>query len=89
MINQGICFKCHQYKKLEEHHIFGGPNRKNSQKYKLTVNLCAGCHREDADSAHRSAETAQWFHEYGQRLAMRRYGWTKEEFREVFHANYI
>lgn len=89
MINQGMCFLCHEYKKLEEHHIFGGANRKNSQKYKLKVNLCAECHREGPKAAHKCAETAQKLHEYGQKLAMRRYGWTKDEFREIFHANYI
>jgi hypothetical protein len=31
----------------------------------------------------------QWLHEYGQKKAMRENGWSIEDFRKVFHANYL
>ena len=39
------CFICGRVTGLERHHILGGPNRKWSEKYKLTAILCADCHR--------------------------------------------
>lgn len=51
--------------------------------------MCAGCHREDPDAVHRSAETMKQMHEYGQRLAMERFGWTVAEFMERLGKNYL
>ena len=50
---------------MEKHHIFGAANRKKSEKYGLTVDLCHWCHNEPPDGAHFSAATAQALHEYG------------------------
>lgn len=43
------CFLCHQYCDTEKHHIFGGALRKKSEKYKLTVQLCPYCHRDNKE----------------------------------------
>ena len=86
---QGKCFICHRYGELEQHHIFGASNRKNSTRYKLTVYLCPYCHREGKDAVHKNKDTMQWLHEYGQKKAMRENGWSIEDFRKVFHANYL
>ncbi|MDD3416373.1 MAG: phosphoenolpyruvate carboxykinase [Lachnospiraceae bacterium] len=40
----GTCYLCGSHRNLEEHHIFGGPNRKISEKYGLKVRLCRDCH---------------------------------------------
>ena len=40
------CFLCTRMQDLEQHHIFGGPNRKWSEKYGLKVWLCQRCHRD-------------------------------------------
>ena len=85
----GKCFICHRYLPTEVHHIFGASNRKNSTRYKLCVDLCAECHRTGKNAVHKNAETMQWLHEYGQKKAMRENGWTIEDFRKVFHANYL
>ena len=75
---------------LDAHHIFGGANRKLSEKYALVVPLCHNrCHENGKDSVHRNAATAQALHEFGQRLCMERMGWSIEEFRAVFGKNYI
>lgn len=75
---------------LARHHIFGGPNRKKSEKYGLVVDLCNyKCHIYGAQAAHRNAETAQRLHEYGQRKAMEENGWTTEDFIREFGRNYL
>lgn len=75
---------------LERHHIFGGANRKLSEKYGLTVYLCGNkCHRNGDYAAHRNADTAKVLHQYGQAKAMREQGWTAEQFRDVFGKNYL
>lgn len=90
MMYHGKCFLCGKWGWLEEHHLFGGSNRKKSEKYGLKVGLCGiECHREGPKAAHRSAETAQKLHEYGQRKFMREQGATVDEFRALFGKNYI
>lgn len=75
---------------LEEHHIFGGSNRKKSEKYGLTVHLCGKkCHRCGPKAVHVNRETAQMLHEYGQRKFMEETGCTINEFRLEFGRNYL
>lgn len=75
---------------LEEHHIFGGPNRALSDKYGLTVYLRGNkCHRNGPFAAHRNAETMKTIRQYGQRKAMYEQNWTVEDFVKVFGRNYI
>ena len=87
------CFLCKRtetaYNRLEVHHIFQNANRNKSDKYGLTVLLCADCHREKPWAAHQSGKTMDYLHKYGQRLAQEKYGWTVEQFREIFGASYI
>ena len=45
---------------LDVHHIFGGANRKLSDRFGLTVYLChERCHIFGPEAAHRSGETAE------------------------------
>lgn len=75
---------------LDKHHIFGGSNRKKSERYGLYVYLCHDrCHENGPEAAHRCRETAQKLHEYGQRLAMDENNWSVEDFRKEFGRNYI
>lgn len=75
---------------LERHHIFGGANRKKSEKYGLVVLLCGySCHRVGPEAAHNNANTMQRLHEYGQKKAMEENGWTTEDFIREFGKNYI
>lgn len=95
MVEYKKCFLCGRNgngDRLELHHqhIFGGSRRKLSDKYGLTVYLCGErCHRLGRLSVHQNAEVADFVHKYGQRKAMKEQGWTVEEFREIFGANYI
>jgi hypothetical protein len=78
------------FNELERHHIFGGPNRKKSERYDLVVYLCGDtCHRNGRRAVHRNAETARDLHEYGQKKAMLENGWSTEEFIQQFGKNYL
>lgn len=39
-----VCYICNKRRETEVHHIFGGPDRKFSEKDGLTVHLCRPCH---------------------------------------------
>ena len=87
------CFLCGRNgngDRLDRHHIFGGSRRKLSEKYGLVVLLChERCHIFGEYSVHQNAEIMDYVHRYGQRKAMIEQGWTVEEFREIFGANYL
>lgn len=65
---------------LERHHIFGGSNRKHSEKDGLCVWLCGSrCHRNGPLSAHMNRQTADKLRRIGQSAWEKRYG-TRDEF---------
>lgn len=39
------CYLCGSTQWIEVHHVFSGPYRKASEKHRMTVDLCATCHR--------------------------------------------
>lgn len=88
-----VCFLCGRNGNgdpLEKHHIFGGALRKVSEKYGLVVNLCGErCHRNGPDSAHKSKETADYLHRYGQEKFMEENDCNIEQFRLIFRKNYL
>ena len=84
------CFLCGRSGNLDKHHIFGGPFRKKSEKYGLTVDLCHDtCHIFGPNSAHQDRETMLEIKRYGQRKAMQENGWSKEDFIREFGKNYL
>lgn len=83
------CWLCHEYTETEEHHIFGGALRGKSDRLGLTVRLCPECHREGPNAAHRSAETREILHKYGQAKVMRELGWTVDDVRRELGKNYL
>ncbi len=72
---------------MEEHHIFGGPNRGNSEKWGLKIWLCADHHRLGKRSAHQDAEIADALHRMGQRKFEETH--SREEFLRVFMRSYL
>ena len=75
---------------LDRHHLFEGAYRKKSEKYGLVVYLCHNrCHIFGEEAAHNSAATMLALHQYGQRIAMQRFGWTIDDFRREFGKNYL
>ena len=75
---------------LDKHHIFGGPYRKKSEKYGLTVYLCHhDCHIFGREAVHNNAENMLYVKQYGQRKAMQENGWTVQQFINEFGKNYL
>ncbi len=87
------CFLCGMNRNLEpidEHHVFSGPYKKQADKYGLTVFLHHfKCHIFGKDSAHKNIEVRMRLCKLAQEIAMKRYGWTVEEFREIFGRSYL
>lgn len=73
---------------LEEHHAFGGPNRKLSEKDGLKVYLCGDrCHRNGKKAVHRCKETADYIHQVAQEAGEEKYG-SREDFMAKYGKNY-
>lgn len=87
------CFICGMNTNLEpldEHHVFGAANKRKSEKYGLKVYIHhSKCHIFGKNSVHKNAEVDRALKAIAQKIAMRHYGWTIEQFREIFGKNYI
>ena len=73
MTQKGECYLCGALGQTEEHHCFGGPNRRLSEKYGLKVYLCLSCHRTGPNAVHDSmngTENRKILHEDAQRAAV-------------------
>ena len=90
----GTCYLCmklhgdyriHTY--LEEHHIFGGPNRSVSEAEGLKVDLCLSHHREGQEAVHENAEIQKILKEDAQREYEKTH--TREEFMGMIGKNYL
>jgi hypothetical protein len=87
------CFICGMNRNLEPldcHHVFGASNRKKSEKYGLKVYIHhSKCHIFGKVSVHHNAELDRALKAKAQKIAMKHYGWTTEEFIKIFGKNYI
>lgn len=87
--NDKRCYICGSNRWIEEHHVYGGANRKLSEKYGLKVYLCHYCHNEPPNGVHHNAEVSKMLKAKIQDKAMKYYGWSVEEFRRIFGKNYL
>lgn len=89
------CYMCGKhahadYFGLEEHHVFGGYGiRQLSERYGLKVYLCHTCHNEPPDGVHFNKQNRLALQAKVQKIAMKYYGWTKEQFIAIFRKSYI
>jgi hypothetical protein len=87
------CFICGMNTNLEPldcHHVFGGANRNKSERYGLKVYIHHNkCHIFGENSAHKNAKVDKALKRIAQKRAMKYYGWTIEQFRDIFGKNYI
>ena len=92
----GTCYLCMQldnnHKKylplfLEKHHIFGGPNRNNSEEYGLVVWLCMDHHTMSPLAVHNCPETALVMHQIGQRTFEETH--SRQQFIDIFGKSYL
>ncbi len=80
------CFFCDTTIGLEEHHIFGGPNRKLSEKYGLKVWLCHRHHNEPPLGVHFNKGIRDGLQALAQETFEEHY--PELNFREIFGKNY-
>ena len=82
-----VCGKNGGFTGLDEHHVYGGANRKLSERYGLKVYLCHDtCHLH---GVHKNAELNQSLKARVQKMAMQHYNWTEDDFRRIFGKNYL
>lgn len=86
------CYLCGRTDRpRDRHHVFGGTaNRDKSEEYGLTVYLChMGCHMYGPRAVHDNIEADRKLKQEVQKIAMEHYGWTVDEWREIFGKNYL
>ena len=93
-LNKNYCYICRELtgyiverRGLEEHHIFGGPNRKLSEKYGLKVYLCPEHHRTGDVAPHQSKGTDNTLRRIAQTAFERKY--SHEYWMQIFRKNYL
>lgn len=85
-----LCGKNGASDPLDRHHGFGGPNRKKSDKYNLTVYLCHNnCHIFGPEAVHRNAESRRKVQQYLQQKAMQENEWDIADFVREFGKSYL
>lgn len=72
---------------LHEHHIYGGPNRNNSEREGLKVYLCLEHHETGKLAVHSCRETRELLQKIGQRTYEKTH--TREDFVKIFGKNYL
>ena len=86
------CFICGknasaEYFGLDEHHVYGAFNRRNSEKYGLKVYICHdSCH---INGVHKNAELNRKVQAIVQKRAMDKYSWDEETFISIFGKSYL
>ena len=80
------CFICGRMTGLERHHILGGPNRKWSEKYRLTVMLCHD-HHTGKNGAQYDRKVGDSLKRLAQIAFEARY--SHDEWMNVFRKNYL
>lgn len=81
------CFMCHRTGDLHSHHIFGGPNRKWSEKYGLKIWLCPEHHNMSDAGVHFNKALDLQIKQIAQREFEDTY--TREDFMRIFGKNYL
>ena len=91
--NWDECYLCHRNRiadpcGLVEHHVFGGSNRKKSEKYGLKIHICGlNCHREGENSVHKNKRINNMIKAAAQKAFVEKVG-TREEFYQIFGKYY-
>lgn len=87
--NERRCFICGSCRNLELHHVFGGANRKRSDKDGLTVYLCHYCHNEPPNGVHHNKAINDQLKMITQKRWQAAYNKTKDDFIKSYGKNYL
>jgi hypothetical protein len=89
MVSDERCYFCHNTQNLHIHHIFGGTaNRRKSEKYGLTVYLCAYHHNLGKKCVHNNKEMDLILKKQAQEYFEEECG-LHEDFMREFGKNYL
>ena len=80
-----VCMFCGRPREAV-HHVFGGPDRKKSERYHLVVPLCNDHHNMTDESVHFDKYMRRTVQSLGQTAFEREYG--HDKFMKVFGKNY-
>lgn len=82
------CFICATTKNIHCHHVYGGANRKNSDKNGFTVYLCAWHHNiGGGESIHENSKMSLWLKQACQKKYEETH--SREEFIRIIGRNYL
>lgn len=81
------CWFCKTIQNLHRHHCFGGANRKQSEKYGLTIYLCGYHHNLSNESVHFDKELDLLVKQMAQKKFEEIY--SHEQFMKIFKRNYL
>lgn len=84
---KGVCFLCGRRGQTEEHHIFGGPNRRFSEEDGLKVYLCQRCHHDRVHGYDR--EAIDFLKQAGQRTYMETHSASTTQFVRRYGKNFL
>ena len=92
--DDGTCYLCrrlnHDYRirgNLEEHHVFGGPNRRISEEHGFKIKLCQEHHRTGPEAVHQNIKSMRLLQEEVQRSYEKTH--TRKQFMELIGRNYL
>lgn len=90
----GTCFLCMQLngdwsrkQAVQEHHIYGGPNRTISEAEGMKVYLCLHHHVLGPEAVHNNSRNMLYLRRIGQQVCEKDH--TRAEFMEKFGKNYL
>ena len=87
--NERVCWVCGTPYGLHKHHVYGGANRKWSEKYGCWVYLCGKHHNLDTkEGVHFNKELDNKLKDFTQKRFEAHLG-TREDFMAIFGRNYI
>lgn len=87
MQSEKACWVCGRPCNLHKHHIFGGGNRKNSEKHGFTVYLCAYHHNLSNEGVHFNKQLDTELKQSAQRRFETTH--TRAEFMQIIGKNYL
>ena len=82
------CYLCGSRDHIEIHHVFSGANRQKSTAFGCVVPLCHECH-QGTNGVHNNREKMDYLRKIAQLCCENEYGWDEDDFRSVFHRNYL
>lgn len=81
------CYICGRTDRVERHHVYGGANRRKSEKHGMVVDLCHWHHNEPPMGVHHNHKRNMALkREFQERFEKRH---TRDEFRAIFGKSYL